>query len=61
VDITATGLTADQLEEKLLSEAQVWVNSGTMYGTEGYIRINIATQRARLMEGLRRMARVLAP
>ena len=61
VDITATGLTSDQLEEKLLSEANVWVNSGTMYGTEGYIRINIATQRARLMEGLRRMARVLAP
>ena len=60
VDITPTGLTADQIEEKLLREAQVWVNSGTMYGTEGYIRINIATQRARLMEGLRRMARVLA-
>ena len=59
VDITATGLTADQLEEKLLSEANVWVNSGTMYGAEGYIRINIATQRARLMEGLRRMARVI--
>ena len=61
VDITPTGLSADQIEEKLLSEAQVWVNSGTMYGTDGYIRINIATQRARLMEGLRRMARVLAP
>ena len=61
VDITATGLSADQIEEKPLREAQVWVNSGTMYGTEGYIRINIATQRARLMEGLQRMARVLAP
>ena len=62
VDITPTGLSADQIEEKLLSEAQVWVNSGTMYGTEGYIRINIATQRARLMEGLRRMAeKVLKP
>ena len=59
VDITATGLTSDQLEQKLLSETQVWVNSGTMYGAEGYIRINIATQRARLMEGLRRMARVI--
>ena len=59
VDITATGLTSDQIEEKLLSEAQVWVNSGTMYGADGYIRINIATQRTRLMEGLRRMARVI--
>ena len=59
VDITATGLTSDQLEQKLLSETQVWVNSGTMYGAEGYIRINIATQRARLMEGLERIARVI--
>ena len=61
VDITATGLSADEIEEKLLREARVWVNSGTMYGTDGYIRINIATQRARLMEGLRRMAATLAP
>ena len=61
VDITATGLSADEIEEKLLREAHVWVNSGTMYGTDGYIRINIATQRARLMEGLRRMAATLAP
>ena len=60
IDITATGLSADEIEEKLLREAHVWVNSGTMYGTDGYIRINIATQRARLMEGLRRMTKVIA-
>lgn len=61
VDIAATGLSADVLEEKLLREAHVWVNSGTMYGVDGYIRINIATQRERLMEGLRRMAQALQP
>jgi len=61
VDIAATGLSGDEFEEKLLREAQVWVNSGTMYGTDGYIRINIATQRSRLMEGLRRMAAVFNP
>lgn len=59
VDITATGLSSDTLTEKLLREGHVWVNSGTMYGSEGYIRINIATQRSRLMEGLRRMAKVM--
>lgn len=59
VDITATGLRADELEKMLLSEAQVWVNSGTMYGSEGFIRINIATQRSRLMEGLQRMAETI--
>ena len=59
VDIAATGLSSDTLTEKLLSEGRVWVNSGTMYGSDGYIRINIATQRSRLMEGLRRMAACL--
>jgi len=57
VNITALGLTADELEEKLLREAHVWVNSGSMYGAEGFIRINLATQRSRLMEGLRRIAK----
>ena len=60
VDITALRVSADEIEEKLLREARVWVNSGTMYGADGYIRINIATQRARLMEGLKRMASTLA-
>ena len=58
IDITATGMTSDQFTHRLFHEGRVWVNSGTMYGEktgEGYIRINIATQRARLMEGLRRM------
>ena len=59
VDIAVTGLSGDEFEEKLLREAQVWVNSGTMYGTDGYIRINIATQRSRLMEGIRRIAAVI--
>ncbi|MDY6248736.1 MAG: PatB family C-S lyase, partial [Prevotella sp.] len=61
VDIAATGLSGDEFEEKLLREAQVWVNSGTMYGTDGFIRINLATQRNRLMEGLRRIAAVFNP
>ncbi|MCR5131933.1 MAG: pyridoxal phosphate-dependent aminotransferase [Prevotella sp.] len=59
VDITALGLSADELEEKLLRDAHVWVNSGSMYGAEGFIRINIATQRARLTEGLSRIAKSL--
>ena len=59
VDITATGLTAQQYADRLLQEAAVWVNPGTMYGPqsgEGYIRLNIACPRARLMEALQRIA-----
>ena len=45
--------------KRLLREAKVMVNSGTMYGRtagEGFIRINIACPRARLMEALERIA-----
>ena len=60
VDITATGLSSQQYVDRLLSEAHVWVNPGTMYGPqsgEGYIRINIACPRERLMEACRRIAK----
>ena len=58
VDISAMGMTSQQLCDRLLAKAKVWVNPGTMYGPqtgEGYIRFNIATQRSRLMEALERI------
>ena len=62
VDIRATGLSSDALTQRLLTEGKVQVNSGTMYGPktgEGFIRINIACPRSRLIEGLERIKRVL--
>ena len=62
VDIRATQSLSDTLTERLLEEGKVWVNSGTMYGEnagEGFVRINIACPRSRMMEGLRRMAKVI--
>jgi cystathionine beta-lyase len=44
-----------------MEKAKVWVNPGTMYGEEsgeGYIRINIACPRSRMMEGLERIKAV---
>ena len=61
VDITATGMTSQQYADLLLQKARVWVNPGTMYGPqsgEGYIRLNIACPRARLMEALERIRKV---
>jgi cystathionine beta-lyase len=58
VDITATGMTSQEYADHLLQEARVWVNPGTMYGQqagEGYIRLNIACPRSRLMEALERI------
>ncbi len=62
VDCRALGQTSDELTERLLNEAKVQVNSGTMYGPAGvgFIRINLACPRSRLMEGLARMEKVLA-
>jgi len=58
VDITQTGMTAQQYADLLMEKTGVWVNPGTMYGPqsgEGYIRINIACPRSRLMEALGRI------
>ena len=58
VDISAMGITAQQLCDKLYAGARVWLNPGTMYGPqtgEGYVRFNIATQRSRLIDALQRI------
>jgi len=62
VDISAMGITSQALSDRLLSEAKVWVNPGTMYGPktgEGYIRLNIACPRSLLMEALERCKALL--
>ena len=61
VDITATGMTSQQYADDLLNNAKVWANPGTMYGPqsgEGYIRLNIACPRSRLLEALQRISRL---
>lgn len=55
VDIKGLGIDSETLEQSLVNEAKVWVNCGDMYGTGGYLRINIACPRHMLAEGLRRM------
>ena len=58
VDISALGITSQELCDRLLAEAKVWINPGTMYGPqtgEGYVRFNIAIQRSRLLDALQRI------
>ena len=62
VNVRATGMTGNELTDKLLKEGKVFVNRGTMYGkTTGadYIRINIAMPRSLMLEGLKRMKSVI--
>ena len=63
IDITAIELTSDEAADLLLKDGKVFVNSGTLYGGkagQGYLRINIACPRSRLLEGLKRIGRVLS-
>lgn len=57
IDCRRLGMLSADLEEYLIKQCGVWVNAGSMYGTdgEGYIRINLACQRSRLTEGLERL------
>jgi len=62
VDISALGIPSQEYCDRLMAEAKVWVNPGTMYGPqtgEGYIRLNIACPLSRLMEALQRIAALL--
>lgn len=55
VDVSAFGIPTDRLEHELVEKALVHVNAGSMYGRDGFIRVNIACPRERLAKGLRRI------
>lgn len=56
IDIRACHCDGDTIEELLADHDGILVNSGAMYGDRNYIRLNIATRRAMLTEGLHRLA-----
>ena len=60
IDIRSTGLCSDEVTARLLDEQKLMVNSGSMYDGEGFIRLNIACPRSRVVEAIERMAKVLA-
>lgn len=61
VDCRSLRMTSLQLTQHLLDKARVMVNSGAMYGQagEGFIRINLATQRSRVNQAINRLVPVL--
>ena len=58
IDVTPLGLRAEEVEAEGIRKGKVWVNAGTMYGGEGFVRINYACPRTRLLEGLHRFCNV---
>ncbi len=57
IDCHIAGMDSDEIEQRLVSDVKLMINSGTMYGPggEGFIRLNIACPRARVIDALTRM------
>lgn len=55
VDCRSLHIDSDELEHRLLETQNLWLNSGTMYGLDGFMRINIACPRKVMLEGLDRL------
>lgn len=61
VNISATGLSGEQVEQLLVEQARVRLNAGAMYGSGGeeFLRINLACPRSVLQDALERVVPVL--
>ena len=62
IDCSQLHIPSDEIEEMLMHENKVWVNAGSMYGTEGaaFIRINMACTSELLNEGITRIVNGLS-
>ncbi|WP_417097910.1 MalY/PatB family protein [Leyella stercorea] len=62
IDCSELHIPSDEIEEMLMHENKVWVNAGSMYGTEGaaFIRINMACTSELLNEGITRIVNGLS-
>ena len=57
VDVSAIGMPSMDIEKSLIEGEKVWINGGTMYGRDGFMRVNLACPRARMEEGLKRIVK----
>ena len=59
VDFSGTGMAMDEVLHRVEQEAQIAANHGTSFGTGGetFLRFNIATPRARVIEAVARLRR----
>lgn len=57
LDFREYGLTAEELNHKILYGARLWLNEGTMFGPEGdgFMRMNIACPRSTIQQALERL------
>ncbi|MCM1312857.1 MAG: pyridoxal phosphate-dependent aminotransferase [Bacteroides sp.] len=60
VDCRSLHIDSDTIERQLLETESLWLNAGTMYGRDGFMRINIACPRSVMFEGLDRLSRYVS-
>ena len=61
LDFRGTGLGVDELDDKIINQAKLWLDSGKIFGTcgEGFQRINVACPRKVLEEAMERIKKSL--
>lgn len=55
LNVKALGKGSEEICKRLREKYKVWINPGTMYGEDGYVRINTACPRSTLEQGLDRI------
>ena len=58
LDFSAYGLTQEELEDRMLHQAKLWLDSGTMFGIEGtgFERINLASPRSVIEQAMKQLS-----
>lgn len=61
LDFRETGLSAEELDERIIYGAKLWLDSGKIFGESGrgFQRINVACPRSVLQEALERIGKVI--
>ena len=61
LDFRGTGLSVEELDDKIINQAKLWLDSGKIFGScgEGFQRINVACPRKVLEEAMDRIKKVV--
>ncbi len=61
LDFRGTGLSAEELDERIVYQAKLWLDSGKIFGESGrgFQRINVACPRSVLSEALERIRKII--
>ena len=61
MDFSELGLSDEELDDRIVNKAGLWLDKGTMFGSEGefFQRMNIACPRQIVVEAMERLKKIL--